>query len=60
MGGIMTGSVTRMSVLMLDAPETRAASSSATFMLRNAGVSSITLPEIVPPMRWAKMMPSTL
>ena len=59
-GGIMTGSVTRVSVRMLEAPATRAASSNATFMFRNAGVSSITLPEIVPPIRWAKMMPSTL
>ena len=59
MGGIMTGSVTRIIVWMLEAPETRAASSSVTSMFRNAGVSSMTWLEMALPMRWAKMMPGT-
>ena len=60
MAGTITGSVTRIIVRMLVAPETRAASSSSTFMLRKAGVSSITLSEMVFAIRWAQTMPGTL
>ena len=60
MAGTMTGSVTRNRVRRGLAPDTWAASSSATLMLRNAGVSSMTLPEMALPIRCVKMMPSTL
>jgi len=51
MGGVIKGKVTRSIVRRLDAPDTRAASSSAMSMFRNAGVNNITPWEISLDMR---------
>ena len=59
-GGIMTGSVTRIMVVTVEAPETRPASSSVTSMFRKAGVSSITELATPRPMTWIHTMPPML
>ena len=60
MGEIMIGIVTRTIVRIVDAPETRPASSSAASMLRKIGVSIITVVEEAPPTTWMKMSPGML
>ena len=58
--GIMSGSVTRVMVRRFEAPDTRAASSNARFMLRNAGVSSMTLADMPLAIRCTQTIPGTL
>ena len=57
---IMIGTVTRIIVLRLLAPEMRAASSKAASMFRKMGVSIMTVVAEAPPMTLTKMMPGTL
>ena len=56
----MIGIVTRIIVLMLLAPEMRAASSMAASMFRKMGVSIITVVAEAPPMTLTKMIPGML
>ena len=60
MGEIIRGNVTRIMVCRLPAPPTRACSSNRESMLRNAGVSSMTLVDIPLAIRCAHMIPGTL
>ena len=55
--GAMTGTVIDRAVRAVEAPATREASSKAAFMLRNAGVSKITLTVSDPVMTWIQTMP---
>ena len=57
MAGAMTGTVMRSAVRSVPAPATREASSKAAFMLRNAGVSRITLTVRDPVRMWTQTMP---
>ena len=60
MGAIITGTVMRIMVEMLEAPEMRAASSIDWSMFRKAGVNSMTLYAIPSPISFAQTMPWTL
>ena len=58
-GAIITGSVTRIIVRRLLEPETRAASSIAPSMLRNAAVSRMTLNARLSLMTFTKIRPGS-